>query len=970
MIRKHKFVHIEKMCLLLLLIFAILIAAMPMASAYNSGDVNVINNINGLNLGSDPSKWDADIVKWSGDSSPRIIELNISGKGLAGNLNLAGLDKLEYLDCSDNQLTNLDVTKNLELLFLFCNNNQLATLDVTKNVELRALLCSNNELKILNVEQNKELVILSCYENQLSSLNLVKNTELETLFCGNNSLTSLDVTGLIKLTELYCNDNQLVSLDVAKNTKLTELICSNNELTSLDVSKLTDLTLLYCNNNQLKNLNLATNTKLTELICSSNELISLDATKSVGLTELICSNNSLTNLDVTGLASLTVLYCNDNQLKSLNLATNKKLAELICGDNLLENLNLEQNTELTLLYCNNNQLKILDLTKNKGLAELICSNNVLESLDITGLANLTLLYCNDNQLKSLNLVTNTKLTYLICSSNLLESLNLEQNIELIELYCNDNQLTVLDVTKNTKLIGLICSNNQLTNLDLNAELIGLICSNNQLTSLNLATNTKLKGLDCSNNQLAGLAVTMNTELEELYAEDQLITLTSDISKKGQLTISNPIQYNGNLVTTITGADINDNEIVLSGLAGTSNDAEFTFSQSTGKSGDFSGKVIQPWVAGYTIILDANGGVDSGELEVIYGNEVGTLPTPKRTGYTFDGWFDEEENGNKYTDATKYEKTDDITLYAQWAANKYTITFNANGGAVDSDDEELEVFYDQKVGVLPTPIRTGYTFDGWFDEEENGNKYTFDTEYEVDDNIILYAQWTANTYTIIFDANGGDVDPESQSATFNSVIGTLPTPIRTGYSFEGWVDNMAGGTKYADSTKYEIDDDIVLHAEWEANTYTIFFDNNGDTTGIESIEVTYDREVGTLPIPILSGYSFIGWFDASSGGTEYTDKTEYKVDGDTTLHSRWSRVDREGTGRAVIVDGITETPTREEIQDPSQNNAIEQGGQGTQTPGGNQNESEDSSIPGFGIIFAIAAVVGLTGLGIYRRQKEQ
>ena len=976
MIQKHKFVHIEKIFLLMLLILAIFIAVMPTVNAaYNQDDINVVRNINGLNLGTDPSTWDPAIATWSEGNTQRIIELNITGKGLTGNLDVTGLEKLYYLDCSDNQLTTLKVTENSELYFLICDKNKLTSLDVTKNTKLMVLACSNNQLGSLDVTKNSKLTILTCHENQLSSLNVAANTELETLFCGNNSLSSLDVTGLVKLTELYCNNNQLGSLDITKNSKLTELVCNNNKLASLDVTKLADLTVLYCNNNQLQNLNLATNTKLTELICSNNKLTNLNVTKSVGLTKLICSNNSLTGLDVTGLAGLMVLYCNDNQLQNLNLATNTKLTELVCGNNQLGSLDVTKLTDLTLLYCNDNQLKSLNLEKNTKLIELVCSsNNQLGNLDVTKLTDLTVLYCNDNQLKSLNLEKNTKLTDLICSNNLLENLNLEKNTELIEVYCNDNQLTVLDVTKNTKLRGLVCSNNELTSLSLNTGLVGLICSNNQLTSLDITKNTKLKGLDCSNNQLESLDVTKNTELEDLYAEDQVITLPSSVSNKGQLTIPNPIKYNGQLVTIIDGAKVNGNNIEWSGLAKTNANAEFTFSQSTGLNGDFSGTVIQPWAAGYTITLDANGGVvDPESHSVVFEKKIGNLPTPTRAGYNFVGWFDEEKGGTEYTADTTYKADKDITLFAQWTAKQYAITFNANGGSAYS--EEFKVTFDQKVGTLPTSTRTGYTFGGWSDDE--GNKYTDDTKYEVDDNLILYAQWTANKYTITFDANEGNVDPESQPIIFDSIIGTLPTPTRTGYTFEGWGDDMEGGMEYTVDTKYEVADNIILYAQWTANEYTIFFDDNGNTTRFESLTVTYDQEVGTLPIPILSGYAFIGWFDALTGGMEYTNETEYKVDGDTTLYSRWNRVNREGTGRAVIVDGITETPTPEEREEPPQNNEPMQnnppnpGGQESPNPNGGegQNEPKDSLIPEIIIVLAVVTVVGLAGFGIYQKWKK-
>lgn len=95
------------------------------------------------------------------------------------------------------------------------------------------------------------LTDLNCVDNQLTSLDVSKNTALTGLACSYNQLTSLDVSKNTALTDLNCNNNQLTSLDVSKNTALTDLYCSDNQLTSLDLSKNTALTGLSCENNPL-----------------------------------------------------------------------------------------------------------------------------------------------------------------------------------------------------------------------------------------------------------------------------------------------------------------------------------------------------------------------------------------------------------------------------------------------------------------------------------------------------------------------------------------------------------------------------------------------------------------------------------------------------------------------------------------------------------------------------------------------
>ena len=190
--------------------------------------------------------------------------------------NIADLKGIEYfyalksLDCSENQLTHLDVSHNTALTDLSCYSNQLTHLDVSHNIYLIYLLCHDNQLKSLDVSKNTALTQLDCPINQLTSLNVSKNTALTELWCFNNQLTSLDVSKNTALKELWCDENSLTSLDVSKNTTLEKLYCWDNQLTSLDVSKNTGLTNLWCYNNNLTSLDLSTNTALTEVYSSDN----------------------------------------------------------------------------------------------------------------------------------------------------------------------------------------------------------------------------------------------------------------------------------------------------------------------------------------------------------------------------------------------------------------------------------------------------------------------------------------------------------------------------------------------------------------------------------------------------------------------------------------------------------------------------------------------------------------------------
>ena len=120
---------------------------------------------------------------------------------------------LEELDCSECNLTELDLSHNRELIALYCVANQLTELDLSKNTELEKLHCGDNALTRLDLSKNTRLKMLTCEKNQLKELNLRKNVKLESLNCSDNQLTELDCTQNIMLTELYCENNPLDRLD-------------------------------------------------------------------------------------------------------------------------------------------------------------------------------------------------------------------------------------------------------------------------------------------------------------------------------------------------------------------------------------------------------------------------------------------------------------------------------------------------------------------------------------------------------------------------------------------------------------------------------------------------------------------------------------------------------------------------------------------------------------------------------------
>ena len=191
-----------------------------------------------------------DSTHFPDDNFIAYVELNCDkdDDGTLSQDELNGVTELYVAYANIKDLTGIELFPNLEKLD--CKNNNLTRLDVSKNTKLTKLYCEFNQLTGLDLSKNTALTELNCQINQLTSLDLSPNTALTKLDCALNPLTSLDVSNNTALTYLDCNDNQLTSLDLSKNTALTKLGCHDNQLTSLDLSKNTALDTLDCSGNK------------------------------------------------------------------------------------------------------------------------------------------------------------------------------------------------------------------------------------------------------------------------------------------------------------------------------------------------------------------------------------------------------------------------------------------------------------------------------------------------------------------------------------------------------------------------------------------------------------------------------------------------------------------------------------------------------------------------------------------------
>ena len=326
---------------------------------------------------------------------------------------------------------------------------------------------------------------------------------------------------------------------------------------------------------------------------------------------------------------------------------------------------------------------------------------------------------------------------------------------------------------------------------------------------------------------------------------------------------------------------------------------------------------------YTVKFDANKGmVTPTEMKVRHGDTYGKLPTPTLDGYTFDGWYN--DNGMQVNPEDVV--TASHTLYAHWKANTYTVTFDANGGTVETKPETVTYgsTYGSTYGELPTPTLDGYTFAGWFTQSDGGTQVTKDTVVTTAKDHTLYAHWTQNIYDVRFDANGGKEAYEPKKVGHGNAYGTFPlTPTRIGYEFAGWFTDAKDGRQVKP-------EDVVtashtLFAHWTANTYTVTFDANEGTVETKTQTVTYGSTYGELPTPTRKGYTFVGWFTSAKDGRQVKADAEVTTAADRTLYAHWTqnlytvtiKADKDGDvieTQQIPEGGLAKKPAKEPVRE--------------------------------------------------------
>lgn len=226
---------------------------------------------------------------------------------------------------------------------------------------------------------------------------------------------------------------------------------------------------------------------------------------------------------------------------------------------------------------------------------------------------------------------------------------------------------------------------------------------------------------------------------------------------------------------------------------------------------------------YTVQYDNNGGTGTIQAQSLTYGGAGTLSDGmgfSKTGHRFLGWATNAKGAVYYgPGASVWNLTSQpqgvITLYAVWQAIGYQVTFQ-NGASTFAT---AQVPYGSPYGPLPQgPLKEGHSFSGWFTAPTGGTQVTAATLYTTVGETTLHAQWEAQRYLVIFDAQGGAVSPASNSFLYGGIYGTLPIPTRAGFTFDGWYTAANGsGTRIQETSTVAITAISTFYAKWAAQS---------------------------------------------------------------------------------------------------------------------------------------------------------
>ncbi|CAM1345258.1 hypothetical protein [Tenacibaculum amylolyticum] len=515
-----------------------------------------------------------------------LTTLTVDNKNINNLTGIEDFIALTYLNCRRNNLTTLDISKNLQLDYFNASQNNLTTVDLSNNVLLETLYLFSNNLTTINLSNNTALKLLYLQRNvNLPNVDISNNTLLEEVDCSETNITGLNTTNNTLLKRLEVYDSPMASVDLSTNTALELLRMSNTSVTELNVSNNTALTEVRMDNTSVQTLDLSNQAALTVLVANDGNLSSLkiqngnntniasylfNVKNNPNLTCVLVDNAAWSTTNWTLVDATTHFsdtYCEYTAIPDPIFEARLEALGLddISGDGQVPTVLIETVTSLTV-----NDLGINELTGIEDFTALVTLNargNNFTTLDMSQNLLLQHLYINSNSLSSIDVSKNVVLRNLNIGSNSITSLDVSNNPDLRDLWVQGNGgLTTLDLSNNLEIRELYTYSSGVSTLDLSihTELRILSAYRTSLSSIDLSNNPELRSLRVDETNISSLDVTNNTKIETLRVNDTGIR-TLDLSNQTNLeklwahdtSLSNLNVKNGNN-TNVTTFEIENN----------------------------------------------------------------------------------------------------------------------------------------------------------------------------------------------------------------------------------------------------------------------------------------------------------------------------------------------------------------------------------------------------------------------------
>lgn len=874
-----------------------------------------------------------------------LQELRLQNNCLTDVRNLRGLVNLEILYLGHNQIKDIGFLNSLTALeVLYANDNLINDISALTNLsKLEIINVSNNNISSLTVLRNYKSTLTEIYaeNNNVTDFSFINGAEkLHILMlAGNKAVLAQDnmsiwLKGLAKLEILTLSEIKLNDLSFLESmTKLARLDIAGCGISAFsgDVSnialiadKYSTLRILDISNNDMRGyedelLKLKNATILT-VFYADNVCDALDAyTLTYSMSEL-----RYISFENCGIDSLNWLY-KYNNLVYVDLAGNKISDVNI--EKQISNASVKTLKELyldTTIPCSfTNAYRTTDFNVNKlslsgvsiGKVENLPYLDQIEYLNLsnTGLTNLigddaeySSLYSLERYqtVKTLDLSgtkanidvvkTLPELKELIVVDNPENRIFFENNLHILQQMYNKG-VTCYLYDKETEYVPTATKEGKdILNLIKDFSCDITVAADNMISDNNPFITSEINDFDIDwtiSNSKNYEIVDNHLTVKDYYGlEDEKLTLTASITVYPD---QPPVSREFTINTHILRANSNYYAAETAGYSKQlTRDAQFIYRLSL-KSAETEGfsvpvKPVEDRID-YSYSATASNGtnIPYPNILTVKDNSQFVINSTAPLGSTVLIKIDIRHAKN---DGSLVDDIQQIVIPITVASRTFTAGFVMNGGTIVDENgivcETREYVEDSLIFEDLTYSKPGYEFKGWYTDADFNSLFSLDgvNAKMPSSSITLYAKWNALEYSVLFDANGGEVSINKKTVLSNVELGELPVPIRQYYTFDGWFTQS--GEKVTETSKFARTEDLTLYAHWTLNSFVITFNANGGTVGTSNIRAYCSKPIGDLPTPVRDYYTFDGWYTELTNGTKVTNNTIYETAKDLILYAHW------------------------------------------------------------------------------------